>query len=316
MPNEGLDILIVGGGPAGMSALAWSHSLALDAQLVERSTQLGGQMRQMYHRVTDYLGRISTDGAELSETFEQHLKTLQLRYLINRAVTEVDLRSVRVCVDSQWLTPRYVVLATGARKRTLGIPGEARLAGSGVSSSATRDHPAFAGREVVVVGGGDSAFENSLILARVCSKVTLVHRSASFRARPQWIREASEHPRISIITDKELVSIEGDKHVEGVVIRSTQGDRLETIPVEGVFIRLGMTPNSELFKGQVDVDEAGYIFVDRQQQTSVPNVYAVGDITHPVSMSIASAVGQAATAVKAIARRKSAECFGWSSEMG
>ena len=306
MPTEGLDILIVGGGPAGMSALVWSHSLGLDAQLVDGSSQLGGQMRQMYHRVTDYLGRTSANGAELAETFEQHLKLLQLKYAVNVPVTEVDFDLLRVALDSQWIASRNIVLATGARKRTLGIPGEARLAGKGVSQSATRDHSSFAGRDVIVVGGGDSAFENSLILARVCSKVTLVHRSSSFRARLEWIREAYEHPRISILADVDLVSIEGDSNVEGVVVRHTQSGTIVTIPAQGGFIRLGMTPNSELFREQVEVDDAGYVVVDRQQQTSVPGVYAVGDITHPVSMSIASAVGQAATAVKAIARKR--EC--------
>jgi len=194
-----------------------------------------------------------------------------------------------------------MIIATGARKRRLGIPGEDRFEIRGVSFSATRDHSLYAGKKVSVIGGGDSAVQNSLILARVCPSVTLIHRSDRYRAREDWIKEARENPRITIINNAEARAIEGGDRVERLVIEDTRTHEIKTVETEGVFIRVGVTPNTEMFRGQVELDEVGFIKTDRRQRTSADLVYAAGDVCRPACLSVATAVGHGATAAKEIA---------------
>ncbi|MEP7270871.1 MAG: NAD(P)/FAD-dependent oxidoreductase [Acidobacteriota bacterium] len=301
MSEERVDILIVGGGPGGMSALLWCHSLGLRGLLLEKQPQLGGQMLMMFHRIVDYAGLIAPDGSDLARRFVEHLQALQLAYNVMQPVVETDLKSLRIRTDKAWLGARAIIVATGARKRRLGVPGEDRFDGAGVSFTATRDHPIFAGREVVIVGGGDSAFEGALMLARVCPQVTLIHRGETFRARAEWVREVRTHPRIAIRTNTEVIAIEGEGAPSRVLVEHNLTRAREAIPAQGVFVRLGMAPNTEIFAAELALDHAGYFLVDSRQKTSAKMVYAVGDACAGISQSIASAVGQAAVAVKSIA---------------
>jgi thioredoxin reductase (NADPH) len=294
------DVIIIGGGPAGMSALLWCHSLGLRAVLMERAQELGGQMLEMYHRVTDYPGLVVANGRELRDHFEAHLRELRLEWRTGCRLEEVHLKERRVVSDGQTLRSQAMILATGARKRRLGIPGETEFEGRGVSFSATRDHPLFAGREVCVVGGGDTAFENSLILARVSPRVTLIHRSDSFRARRAWIEQVFAHPHITVLTETEVKAIQGDNRVASVVVEHNRTGECRTVAAEGVFVRIGMAPNTESFIGQIEMDEAGFIRADQRQRTSVEMVYAAGDVCRPVCLSVATAAGQGAVAAKDI----------------
>jgi thioredoxin reductase (NADPH) len=307
------DVIILGGGPAGMSALVWSRSLGLRGALLERAPELGGQMLLMFHHIPDYPGLPGLTGVEMRDRFAAHLDELQLDYRTGCRIEEVNLRERRVLCDGGWLQARAIILATGARKRTLGIPGEDRFAiRGGVSYSATRDHSLYAGRAVCVIGGGDSAVENALVLSRVCPHVTLVHRSDRFRARPEWLAEAEAAPDITIITDAEVTAIEGADRVERVILKDLRTHERETLETEGVFIRVGIAPNTEGFREQVECDESGYINVDQRQRTSIEGVYAAGDVCRPACLSVATAVGQAAIAVKEIARAIRFEVL-WSS---
>jgi thioredoxin reductase (NADPH) len=170
-----------------------------------------------------------------------------------------------------------------------------------VSFSATRDHSLYAGKKVCVIGGGDSAAQNSLILASVCPSVTLIHRSDRFRAREDWLKQAQQNPRITIINNAEAKAIEGGDHVERLIIEDTRTREIKTIETEGVFIRVGVAPNTEMFRGQIELDEAGFIKTDQRQRTSVEMVYAAGDVCRPASLSVATAVGHGAIAAKDIA---------------
>ena len=295
------DVIIIGGGPAGMSALIWCHSLGLRGVLLEQSPELGGQMLEMFHRVLDYPGLIAENGRELRDHFAAQLDLLQLDYRTDRKIEEVDLIHRRARCDGEWMQGRGVIIATGARKRRLGIPGEERFELRGVSFSATRDHSLYAGKKVSVIGGGDSAVQNSLLLARICPGVTLIHRSDSYRARPDWLEQARENPRITFIDNAEVTAIEGGERVERLIIKDTRTGAIKTIETEGVFIRVGVSPNTGMFRGQIELDEAGFIQTDHRQRTSVEMVYAGGDVCRPACLSVATAVGQGAIAAKDIA---------------
>jgi thioredoxin reductase (NADPH) len=295
------DVIIIGGGPAGMSALIWCYSLGLRGVLLEQSPELGGQMLEMFHRVLDYPGLVGENGRELRDHFAAQLDLLRLDYRTGCRIEEVDLSRRRARCGGEWMQARAIIIATGARKRRLGIPGEERFELRGVSFSATRDHSLYAGKKVSVIGGGDSAVQNSLLLARICPSVTLIHRSDRYRARPDWLKEARENPRIRIIDNAEAKAIEGGDHVERLIIEDTRTGEIKSTETEGVFIRVGAAPNTELFRGQIELDDAGFIKTDQRQRTSADMIYAAGDVCRPVSLSVATAVGHGAIAAKDIA---------------
>jgi thioredoxin reductase (NADPH) len=294
------DVIIIGGGPAGMSALIWLHSLGLRGVLLEQSPELGGQTLEMFHRVIDYPGLISVNGRELRDHFAAQLDLLRLDYRTGQKLEEIDLSRRRARCDGKWMQGEAIIIATGARKRRLGVPGEEKFEIRGVSFSATRDHSLYAGKKVSVIGGGDSAVGNSLLLAGICPGVTLIHHSDKYRARPDWLEQARENSRITIINNAEVTAIEGGERVERLVIEDTRTREIKIIETEGVFIRLGVAPNTEMFRGQIDLDEAGFINTDQRQRTSVEMVYAAGDVCRPVNFSIATAVGHGAIAAKDI----------------
>ena len=295
------DVIIIGGGPAGMSALIWCHSLGLRAVLLEQAQELGGQMLLVFHRTLDYPGLIAENGRELRDHFLAQLDELKLDYRVDCRIEEVNLRERRILCDSQWLDGKAIIIATGARRRRLGIPGEDEFEIRGVSFSATRDHSLYAGKKVSVIGGGDSAVQGSLMLANICPHVTLIHRSGKFRAREEWLRQAQENPRITIIANAEAKAIEGSDRVARLIIEDINTHEIKTIETEGVFIRAGIAPNTEMFRGQIGLDEAGYVKVDQRRRTSVGMVYAAGDVCRPVCLSVATAVGHGAIAAKDVA---------------
>jgi thioredoxin reductase (NADPH) len=299
------DVIIIGGGPAGMSALIWCYSLGLRGVLLEQSPELGGQMLEMYHRVLDYPGLIAENGRELRDHFAAQLDQLQLDYRTSRRIEEIDLSRRRARCNGDWMQGEAIIIATGARKRRLGIPGEEKFELRGVSFSATRDHSLYAGKKVSVIGGGDSAAQNSLLLARICPSVTLIHRSDRYRARPDWLKEARENPRITIIDNAEAKAIEGGERVERLIIEDTRTGEIKSVETEGVFIRVGVAPNTEMFRGQIELDESGFIRTDHRQRTPVYMVYAAGDVCRPACFSVATAVGHGAIAAKDIAASRS-----------
>jgi len=298
---ENLDVIIIGGGPAGISSLLWSNSLGLRALMLEQRNELGGQLLEMYHRVTDYPGLTAENGRELRDRFESQLRELQLNYRLGCRLEEVNLRQKTLVCDGEQMNAKAFIIATGARKRRLGIPGEDEFEIRGVSFSATRDHSLYAGKKVSVIGGGDSAVENALILSRICPQVTLIHRSDKFRARAEWLSQARQTENIHFLTGFEARAIEGGESVERLVIEASQSGELKIIETEGIFVRVGIAPNTEAFQGQIKMDKAGYIKTDQQQRTSVNGIFAAGDVCKPVCLSVATAVGQGAIAAKSIA---------------
>ncbi|HMZ21361.1 MAG TPA: FAD-dependent oxidoreductase [Blastocatellia bacterium] len=296
------DVIILGGGPAGISALLWCNSLGLKAVLLEQAGELGGQLLQMFHRVIDYPGLLPENGRTLRDHFQAQLNELSLTYQTGCLLEDINLREPSLRCNGELLFGRAFILATGARKRRLGIPGEDKFSiQTGVSFSATRDHSLYAGKNVCVVGGGDSAVENSLILSRICPQGTLIHRSDQFRARTEWLLAARETSNITFLTGFEAVAIEGQERVERLMVESIASRERRAISTEGVFIRVGIAPNTEAFRGQIELDDAGYIKTNRRQQTPLEKVFAAGDVCNPVCLSVATATGQGAIAAKAAA---------------
>jgi thioredoxin reductase (NADPH) len=299
--TQACDVAIIGGGPAGISALIWCYSLGLKGVLLEQSPELGGQLMELFHQVVDYPGLPSRNGRALRDSLVEHVRTLELSPLMSRRVEDFNLIKREISLDGDLLSATAIVIATGARKRRLGIPGETALEGKGVSFSATRDHAAFKGKRVCVVGGGDSAVEGSLILGRVCESVTLILRSDRPRARREWLEQLAHAANISVRANSVVTAILGESTVKGIIVTNNASGRSERLETDGVFIRIGMTPNSEPFCDQLTLDAEGYIQTDEKQRTVIPMVYAAGDICRPRCFSVATAVGQAAIAVKDIA---------------
>lgn len=297
------DLLIVGGGPAGITAALWGKRLGLEPLLLEAAPQLGGQLLRSYNRFVDCPGFYGLVGADIAERLTVHLVREGVRFETQSPVTRIDCAARTVTVRGEvTLSGRALVLALGVRKRRLGVPGEKEFAGRGVSTSATRDKEKYVGREVVIVGGGDGAFEEALLLDEAGAHVTLVHRSATFRARPLYRDRVLGHPRIRVMTHARVTAIEGTDKVERVKIELSPPDawpRQITLPVAGVFLALGVTAGTELVAGQVACDADGYIITDRHGATSCPGVWACGDTTRPLLSSLSTAFGDGATVAKA-----------------
>src|SRR6185295_13189819 len=200
-----------------------------------------------------------------------------------------------------------IVIATGVRPRELGVPGEKEFAGKGMIESATRDRDLFAGQDVCVIGGGDAAVENALLLSQVCPTVTLVHRGKKLRARRQFTEQLQAVHCITVFTESVVTRIMGNDQVEAVEIKRKQGLKPFQLAVRGVLIRIGVEPNTELFREQLETDASGYIAVNSQQETNVPMVFAVGDVSNPIAPTISGATGAGATAAKVIASRLNAK---------
>jgi thioredoxin reductase (NADPH) len=219
-------------------------------------------------------------------------------------IESVDLRAKRVRLASgEELQSIFLIVATGLRRRALGVPGEAEFAGRGMIESARRDRDRFAGRDVVVVGGGDAAVENALLLAEVCPTVTLVCRGKKLRARPEFIERLQATHCVTVFKESELLRVIGTEAVEAVEIRRRGALKAFQMAVGGVLVRVGYEPNTELFRGQLDLDGRGYISVNSEHETSAANVFAVGDVASPNAPTIAGAVGAGATSAKVIAAR-------------
>ena len=298
------DVIIIGAGPAGLSAAFWCDELGLDTLVLEQGEQIGGQLHRVYNPIENYLGIKTRNGPELLEIFSRDVDAADFDLWTGAAIDSVDLRAKRISLRSGEVLPAIsIIIATGVRPRSLGIPGEKEFAGKGMIESGTRDRELFAGKDVCVIGGGDAAVENALLLAEVCPTVTLVHRGKKLRARREFAERVQPNNCITVFTESVVTRIIGDAEVEAVEIQRKGGLKPFQLAVRGVLVRIGVEPNTDLFREQLGVDEKGYIGVNREQETSVPMVFAAGDVSNPMAPTISGATGAGATAAKVIAAR-------------
>ena len=302
------DVVIIGAGPAGLSTAFWCDELGLDTLVLEEAQDVGGQLHRVYNPIKNYLGLKAPNGEELLEHFIAGIDDTDFDLWTQTSISSVDLKAKRISLASgEELQSIAIVIATGVRPRELGVPGEKEFIGNGIIESGARDRDLFAGEDVCVVGGGDAAVENALLLAHVCPTVTLVHRGKKLRARNEFKEQLQSMHCITVFTESVLTRIMGNERVEAVEIKRKQALKPFQLAVRGVLIRIGVEPNTELFKDQLETDERGYLVVNSQQETNVPMVFAVGDVSNPVAPTINSATGAGATAAKVIASRLTAK---------
>jgi thioredoxin reductase (NADPH) len=298
------DVIIIGAGPAGLSAALWCDELGLDTLVLERAAEVGGQLLQVHNRVSNYLGVEAANGTELRDLFAAQVEGCEFDLWTQAEIESVDLRAKQVRLRSgEELRAIALVIATGVRRRRLGVPGEAEFEGRGVMRSGVAESASYAGEDVCVVGGGDAAAENALLLAEVCATVTLVHRGKALGARREFAEKIRGDHRITVFTEATLERVLGAERVEAVEILRRGAIKPFRMAVRGVLVRVGVEPNAEMFGGQAHADGRGYLVVTGEQETSVENVFAVGDISNPLAPTVSGACGAGATAAKVIASR-------------
>jgi thioredoxin reductase (NADPH) len=277
MPTTHTSVAIIGSGPAGLTAAVYAARANL-APTVLAGHLYGGQL-MLTTEVENYPGfPQGIMGPELMEAFRAQAERFGA-VMIFADVTKVDFsaRPFRLWTEDQEVTADAVIVATGASARWLDIPGEARLRGRGVSSCATCDGAFFRDKHMVVVGGGDSAMEEAIFLTRF-GKVTIVHRRNSFRASKIMAERALRHERISVIWNAEVVEVLGDEKTDGLVLRNVETGERSTLRADALFVAIGHDPNTGIFRGQLDLDAAGYVRSADGVITNVSGVFVAGDV--------------------------------------
>lgn len=291
-----LDTMIIGAGPAGMAAGIYAARAELSHMVLESGLMSGGQIINT-SEVDNYPGLKGIGGFDLAMKFREHCDACGVNFRDGKVVNvEKQGECFRVLLESgEEFETKTVLFATGAKHRTLDIPGEKEFAGSGVSYCATCDGAFFRGKEVAVIGGGDVAIEDALFLARICSKVYLVHRRDEFRAAKTLVNRLRACENVEFVLKATPAEVKGNGRVESLCVNTPDGVR--DLPVSGVFVAVGMLPNSELLKGLVTLDDAGYVVAGEDCRADVPGVFAAGDLRTKHLRQVVTAAADGATAI-------------------
>lgn len=295
------DLIILGSGPAGLSAAIYATRAELNTIVIEKAPMSGGQVINTYE-VDNYAGFPGISGFDLSMKFREHCDKLGATFVTGEIASlkvEDGIKIVTLETGDRY-EAKAVIIATGAMWRKLEVPGEARLSGMGVSYCATCDGAFFRNKEVAVVGGGDVAVEDAIFLARLCKKVYVIHRRDEFRAAKILSTRLMELENVEILWDTTVEEINGTDMVESITVKNKKTEEIKTLEVAGVFVAVGMVPNSEVFEGVVDLNDGGYIVADETCKTNVPGIYAAGDIRTKELRQIVTAASDGANAVTSV----------------
>lgn len=300
------DVIIVGGGPAGLCAALYAGRSMLKALLIERGAP-GGELLNT-ELIEDYIGFETIKGFELAEKMAAHALKFGAEMITDNVGT-VEKRddgwfTVTTDLDERYEAPA-VILTAGGTPSKLGVPGEAEYAGKGVSYCAICDGHFFRGEVLAVVGGGDAACEEAEFLTRYASKVYLIHRRDEFRASPIIQKRVFENPKIEVVWNTVVDRIHGDAagaKVDHLALRNVVTGAASTLPVGGIFVFIGFKPNTGIVKGHFRHDAGGYLITDDHMQTSIPGLFAAGDVRAQLTRQVTTAVGDATTAAIAVAK--------------
>lgn len=298
------DLIIIGAGPAGLSAAIYAKRAALDVLVVDQNPLSGGQIMNTYE-VDNYLGMPGINGAAMANRFREHADRLNCEFAtasvtgINKINEHANPHFI-IQTDQGEMKARTVIIAAGASHAHLGVPGEKELAGLGVSYCATCDGAFFRGRTVAVVGGGDVAVEDAIFLARACEKVYLIHRRSELRAAAILSAALLKLENVEVLWDTVVEKIGGDDQVENLGLRNVKTNESTYLPVAGVFIAVGLLPNSDVFREMVPCDEKGYLIAGENGNSQVDGIFIAGDIRTKKLRQITTAVADGATAVTSV----------------
>ncbi len=290
------DLIVIGSGPAGLSAAVYGKRAGLDLLVLEKNPMSGGQVLNTYE-VDNYLGMPGMDGFDMGTRFREHADKLGVEFMEATALSLEDRGGHKLIrTDQGELEAKTVILATGAVHAMLGAPGEERLGGRGVSYCATCDGAFFRGRTVAVVGGGDVALEDAIYLARTSEKVYLIHRRDELRGAMVLQQELKGLPNVEILYSHVVEEILGEDTVEAVTLKDYRTEETFRLPVDGVFVAVGIRPQTELVRGLAACDEGGYVLAGEDCATDVPGLFVAGDVRRKPLRQIVTAVADGANA--------------------
>jgi thioredoxin reductase (NADPH) len=296
--NKIYDMIIVGAGPAGMTAGIYAARAGLKVVMLEKGAP-GGQMVSTYE-VDNYTGFETIGGPELSMKMFEHTQKFGVEYAYGNVTKIEDQGKEKVVItDTGSFTGKTVVIGTGAINKQLGAPGEAELAGKGISWCAICDGAFYKGKEVVVIGGGNSAIEEATYLAGIVGKVTIIHRRQGFRADKVALERAQKNEKIHFELDAVVEKFNAlDGKLGSVTVKNVVSGETKDIPCSGAFIYVGLIPVTDMFKGLIDLDPSGYILANAQMETNVKGIYAIGDVRQKELRQVVTAANDGAIAAQ------------------
>lgn len=294
------DLIIIGSGPAGLSAAIYAQRAMLNTLTIEKNVMSGGQILNTYE-VDNYPGYKGINGFDLGMKFREHADSLGAKFIEENVQEIVVVDNVkRVITDQGTYETKAIIIATGARYRKLEVPGEAEFSGMGVSYCATCDGAFFRNKTTCVVGGGDVAIEDAIFLARMCEKVYVIHRRDEFRAAKSLQEKLFSMDNVEIIWDSKVKQIKGDEKVSSLEVINVKTNEETNISTDGVFIAVGIIPNSDEFSSAVAMNEQKYIIAEENCSTDIDGVFAAGDIRTKMLRQIITAASDGANAVTSV----------------
>lgn len=294
------DVIIIGSGPAGLSAAIYAQRAKLSTIIIEANYISGGQVVNTYE-VDNYPGLPGISGMDLSTTLRDHAEKMGSEFVRDQVLKlELEGKVKKVITKNEEYKSRTILLATGAKHRQLGVPGEQKLAGSGVSYCATCDGAFFKDKTVAVIGGGDVALEDAIFLARICKKVYLIHRRDEFRAAKIIQDNLFTQENVEVLWNSVVTEIQGDFQVKSLTVQDVKSKEEKKLQVDGCFIAVGIIPNSELAQGQLELDAGGYVVAGEDGESSIPGVFAAGDVRTKLLRQIITAASDGANCITSI----------------